>query len=72
MDDGDPLKTDAHDSLQQLMRKYSQLDDALLEASEWDSTAEVRDRIAPLLANTIEQQRSLMAAVRRCIDADTA
>jgi hypothetical protein len=68
MDQEDPLRMETQEDLQQLLRLYSQLDDVLLEASEWESAAETRERVAPLLARTITQQRSLMASVQRGIE----
>jgi hypothetical protein len=68
MENDDPLKTKTEEGLRQLLRLYSQLDDALLEASEWQSTDETRERVAPLLERTIGQQTALMASVQSSIE----
>jgi hypothetical protein len=68
MENDDPLRTKTEEGLRQLLRLYSQLDDALLEASEWQSTDETRERVAPLLERTIGQQTVLMASVQSSIE----
>jgi hypothetical protein len=62
---GDPLRARTFDTLDQLVLTYQRLDDALLQAGEWDS--ETRAQVAPLLSSTIELQTRLRDALIECI-----
>ena len=65
LDKDDQLKQRMYATLDELIRSYQRLDDALLQAGEWDS--ETRDQVDPLLANTIKLQEQLKDDITECI-----